>query len=128
MVRAARPQTGFDAFVEAQMDDPEFVAAYRDARREVDATDRLVRTLDATRIRRGYSKARLAKLIDAKPEIVRRLFTAEAPNPTLATFAKVAAALGLRIELVPAGTTPSAAKRPSSSRRAPASRRAAPAR
>jgi ribosome-binding protein aMBF1 (putative translation factor) len=94
--------TAFDRYVADQLKKPRFRAAYGKARREIDAVDEIVRALDAARIDIGISKADLARAISAKPEIVRRLFTSPASNPTLATVAKLAEALGQRLELVPA--------------------------
>lgn len=94
-------KTGFDKFFDAQMRDPQFARGYRKARREVDAVDRIVRALDEARAGLGMTKAELARVISAKPEIVRRLLTAKSPNPTLATVVKVAAALGYAVKLVP---------------------------
>ena len=103
----AAKKTGFDKFFDAQMRDPEFARGYRKARREIDAVDRIVRALDEARVDLGMTKAQLARVISAKPEIVRRLLTAKSPNPTLATVVKVAAALGYTVQLVPAKRTPS---------------------
>jgi ribosome-binding protein aMBF1 (putative translation factor) len=100
---ARRPKkTGFDKFFDAQMRDPKAARGYAKARAEVDAIDGIVRALDEARVELGMSKAELAVLISAKPEIVRRLFTSKAPNPTLSTVVKLAEALGLRLQL--AGT------------------------
>jgi ribosome-binding protein aMBF1 (putative translation factor) len=92
-------KTGFDKFFDEQMRKPSLARGYKKARAEIDVVDQLVRTLDAARIKTGMSKAELARLISAKPEIVRRLFTSKA-NPTLETVTKIAAALGYRLELV----------------------------
>jgi DNA-binding phage protein len=99
---AARRKTGFDKFFDEQVRNPRFAKAYAKARAEVDAVDRIVRALDDARIEIGMSKAELAARISAKPEIVRRLFTSKAPNPTLSTIVTIAAALGLRLELAKA--------------------------
>jgi DNA-binding phage protein len=109
MARRSR-KTGFDAFVDEQMRDDGFARDYADARRTIDAVDRIVRALDAARIDLGMTKAELARRISAKPEIVRRLLTSSTPNPTLATIVRVAEALGYKVQLV--------AARPRSRRRA----------
>ncbi len=96
-----RTKTSFDRFFDKQMKDRKFAAAYRKARAEVDATDKLIRALDAVRVLGGISKADLARKIEAKPEILRRLFTAEQPNPTLNTVIRLATALGYHLKLVP---------------------------
>lgn len=99
---ARTTKTGFDKFFDEQMTRPSFAEDYSQARAEVDAIDQLVRALDDAREQLGLTKADLARAISAKPEIVRRLFTAEAPNPTLSTVVKVAIALGYKLQLVPA--------------------------
>ncbi len=110
-----RKKTGFDRFFEEQMKDPAFAAGYEKERARIDAIDRVIRVLDKARVELGMSKAELARSIAAKPEVVRRLFTVEAPNPTIGTVAKLASVLGLRLELVPEGM--SSRPRKASSRR-----------
>lgn len=99
-------KTAFDRYVDEELKKPGTRTAYDRARTEIDAVDRIVRALDAARIDAGVSKADLARSISAKPEIVRRLFTSEGSNPTLATVAKLATALGWRLELIPAKPKP----------------------
>jgi len=107
---ATRKKTGFDKFFDGQVRDPTFAKGYAKARAEVDAVDRLVRALDAARVEFGMTKAELARLISAKPEIVRRLFTSKGANPTLATVVKVASALGYTLELATASRRHRASK------------------
>jgi DNA-binding phage protein len=83
------------------MKDPAFASAYTEARAVIDSIDALIRALDGARLLAGVSKADLARQIEARPEIVRRLFTAADSNPTLATVLKLADALGFHLELVP---------------------------
>ncbi len=97
----ARKKTGFDRYVEGRLKDPAFASAYAEARTAIDSTDALVRRLDEARLVAGVTKAELARRIGARPEVVRRLFTGDAANPTLATVLKLAEALGCRLELVP---------------------------
>ncbi|NRD60333.1 helix-turn-helix transcriptional regulator [Corallococcus exiguus] len=94
--------TGFDRYFEKKLKRPAFAEAYAKARAEVDAADRLIRALDARREEAGLSKADLARKAETPPEVVRRLFTAPSANPTLSTVTKLAAALGCRLQLVPA--------------------------
>lgn len=94
-------KTAFDRYVDGRMEDPAFAADYSEARAEIDQIDQLVRFLDEARITMGLNKAELARRIGAKPEIVRRLFTADSSNPTMATMVKLASALSFRLELVP---------------------------
>ncbi len=95
-------KTAFDRYADEALKKPGTRAAYDKARAEIETVDRLVRALDAVRIDAGVSKANLARLISAKPEIVRRLFTSKTSNPTLGTVVKLAEALGCTLELVPA--------------------------
>jgi ribosome-binding protein aMBF1 (putative translation factor) len=95
-----RTKTGFDKFFNEQMKSRSFAKGYAEARVEVDAIDGMVRALDTARERSGLTKADLAAVIDARPEVVRRLFTQKNPNPTLSTLIRLAAALGYRVELV----------------------------
>jgi DNA-binding phage protein len=94
-------KTAFEKYFDRRMNDPAFASAYREARAVVDSTDALIRALDKARLLVGVSKADLARQIEARPEIVRRLFTADNANPTLATVLKLADALGFHLELVP---------------------------
>jgi DNA-binding phage protein len=96
-----RKNTAFDRYFDGRMKDPAFASAYAEARAVIDSTDALVRALDKARLLAGVSKADLARQIEARPEIVRRMFTAADSNPTLATVLKLAEALGFHLELVP---------------------------
>lgn len=98
---APRRKTGFDKFFDEQLKAPEFAAGYEQARREIDAVDRIVRALDQARVDVGMSKAELARKSSTTPEVIRRLLTEEHANPTIATVVKLADVLGLRLELVP---------------------------
>lgn len=98
---ARRSPTGFDRYFAQRMQDPAFAAEYEVARRDIDTVDEFVRTLDAAREQAGLTKTALAKLAKMKPEVVRRLFTAEGPNPTLDTVVKLAGALDLTLGLHP---------------------------
>jgi ribosome-binding protein aMBF1 (putative translation factor) len=93
-------KTGFDKFFDEQMKSPSLARRYAEARAQVDAIDGLIRALDTAREKSGLSKADLAAAIEARPEVVRRLFTQKNPNPTLSTLIRLAVVLGYRIELV----------------------------
>jgi DNA-binding phage protein len=99
----AAPKTGFDKYLEQKLADPAFRAEYEKARAEITATDAIIRALEDARARSGLSKAELARRVDAKPEIIRRLLTDEGGNPTIATVLKLANTLGYHLELVPNG-------------------------
>jgi DNA-binding phage protein len=97
----SRSLTGFDKYVERRMKNPTFAVLSRDLAAKIDATDKLVQALDSVRIANGMSKAELARHISAKPEVVRRLFTARSPNPTMSTIIAITKALGFHLALVP---------------------------
>lgn len=97
MTRPTR--TGAEPYFAERARSADFAAAYSDARRRVDQIDQLVRALDQRRDELGLSKAELARRANIAPEAIQRLFTADAPNPTIATLTPIADSLGL--ELVP---------------------------
>lgn len=97
---AKRP-TGAERYFAEQKRDPEYRALYEEARRRIDQVDNLVRSLDARREALGLSKAELARRADLAPELVRRLFSVEAPNPTATTLASLALALDLDLVVAP---------------------------
>ncbi len=98
-----RRKTAFDRDLEAQLKDPAFAREYKAARAEIAAVDKatnaFLRALDKARIKRGLSKAELARRIGAEPAVMRRLLSAEGQNPTLTTLLKIAAALRMEMEL-----------------------------
>lgn len=109
-------KTGFDKFLDRKLRDSSFREEFEVARAEIAATDALIRALEGARAGRGITKAELARRISVKPEIVRRLLTDAAGNPTVGTVLKVAAALDCHLELVPnrgrrAARVPDAARR-----------------
>jgi DNA-binding phage protein len=108
-------KTGFDKFVDEQMRSPSFAREYAAARAEVDAVDQIVRAIDVARERLGMTKAQLARAAGMRPEIVRRLFSAEEPNPTLETIVVLMAAVGRTLAVVPF-KAPRAGKHPSPAR------------
>lgn len=92
-------RTGAERYFAKRAADDQYAAAYDEARRRIDQIDRLVRALDHRRTALGLTKAELARRADLAPEAVRRLFSVDAPNPTIATLTALADTLGL--ELVP---------------------------
>lgn len=106
---AKRP-TGAERYFAEQMSDPEYRAAYEEARRRVDQVDNLVRSLDARREALGLSKAELARQAGLAPELVRRLFSVEAPNPTVTTLAALSVALDLELVVAPVRAAPTPAR------------------
>jgi ribosome-binding protein aMBF1 (putative translation factor) len=84
----------------SRMEDPEFRAEYKRARREIDQVDSVIRQLDELREAAGLSKAELARRIGRDPSSIRRLFTAQA-NPELVLVASIADGLGAEVRIVP---------------------------
>lgn len=102
----ARRKTGFDAYVERrEKKSPTFAKELNDARREIEQVDAIVRALDEARVDVGMSKAELARAIGARPDALRRLFTADRANPTLETVARLCDALGFRLTVQPKDDT-----------------------
>lgn len=96
--------SGFWADLRARLtSDPEFAQAYLLEWVKVSTVDRIVNELDSKRDELGMSKAALAKAVRRDPAAIRRLLSDATGNPTLETLSGVAAAVGLRIELVPMG-------------------------
>ena len=71
------------------------------ARAQIAAVDEIVHRIDTARTDLGVSKADLARAMQVKPSAVRRLLTRQSPNPTIATLAKAAHAVGLEITVTP---------------------------
>jgi DNA-binding phage protein len=81
--------------------DPNFLRAYVMESLRIETIDRLVNELDLARQANGLSKAELARATRSEPAVVRRLLSRGHRNPTVGTLVDVAAALGLKVELVP---------------------------
>ncbi|HEX6360134.1 hypothetical protein [Actinophytocola sp.] len=92
--------TYWDDLVE-DLKDPEFLRAYITESLRVATIDQLVHDLDEARRGLGLTKAELARAISAEPAVIRRLLSPGHRNPTIGTLAEVAAALGLKVALVP---------------------------
>src|SRR5665811_1166712 len=94
-------RTSFDQYLDEQLADEEFRREYELARAQIAAVDEIVRRIDTARIDLGMSKADLARAMRVKPSAVRRLLTEQSSNPTIATLAKAAYAVGLEITIAP---------------------------
>jgi len=94
-------KTGFDRYFSERMKDRKFAPAYREARTGVDSVDAFMRSLEGARATAGVSKAKLAQLTGTQPAAMRRLLTADAPNPTLSTVMGILRSLGYGLALVP---------------------------
>jgi DNA-binding phage protein len=93
----AQPRTGAERYLAQRLSDPEYRAEFDRARARIDQVDTLIRALDDRRTELKLSKAELARRADIKPEAVRRLFSADHPNPTLSTLVALAGALDLEL-------------------------------
>ena len=92
-------RTGAERYFANLVEEPGFAEAYDEARRRIDQIDRLVNALDERREALGMTKAELARRAYIAPEAIRRLFSADSPNPTIGTLTAIADTLGL--ELIP---------------------------
>lgn len=93
--------TGAERYLRDRREDPAYDHAYTEARRRVDQIDAIIRALDQRRCNLKLSKAELARRADLRPEVIRRLFSAERPNPTLSTVVALAGALELELTAEP---------------------------
>ena len=99
--------TSFDQYLDEQLKDEEFHREYELARAQIAAVDEIVRRIDTARTDLGMSKADLARAMRVEPSAVRRLLTEQSSNPTIATLAKAAYAVGLEITVTPTTHEPS---------------------
>ena len=109
MIGMAEARTGAERYLARRLKDPEYRAAYEQAKERIGQIDGLIRALDDRRTELNLTKADLARRAGVKPEAIRRLFSAEKPNPTLATLVALAGALDLELRPEPrrprSGTT-----------------------
>jgi|ERR1017187_6979814 DNA-binding phage protein len=94
-------KTGFGRYLSERVKDRKFASAYQEARKGIDSVDAFMRSLEDARTASGISKAKLAQLTGTQPAAMRRLLTAEAPNPTLNTVMSILKSLGYGLALVP---------------------------
>ena len=93
--------TGAERYLKNRREDLDYDRAYISARHRIDQIDDLIRALDERRCDLNLSKAELARRADLRPEVIRRLFSAESPNPTLSTVVALAGALKLELTTEP---------------------------
>lgn len=98
---AGQPTGQWEALRERIVDTPELRAEYDRTRSAVMQTRKLLQCIDAERKLAGLSKAALAGRIGVDASVVRRLFSAEATNPTLRTVLELADALGMQVSISP---------------------------
>jgi DNA-binding phage protein len=109
----AEPRTGAERYFARQLEDPAYREAYERARERIDQIDTVIRALDERRTELNLTKAELARRAGVKPEAIRRLFSAEKPNPTLATLLALTGALDLELLPQPRRARPSSTRAPS---------------
>lgn len=97
----APAKTGAERYLAERLRDPEYRHAYEEARERIDQVDSVMRAFEFRRVELNLTKADLARRAGVKPEAVRRLFSAEKPNPTLTTLVALARALDLEIRPTP---------------------------
>ena len=96
-----RARTGAERYFAELRKDPEYEAAYQTARRRIDQFDAIVRELDWRRSSLDLTEDEVARRADLLPEVVKGLFSAEDPDPTLSTLVAVADVLGMEIAASP---------------------------
>lgn len=97
----ADERTGAERYLAGRQEDLEYQHAYNAARRRIDQIDSIIRMFDQRRCSLELSKAELARRANLRPEVIRRLFAAERPNPTLATLVALAEVLDLELAAEP---------------------------
>lgn len=108
-------RTGAERYLAHRLEDPEYRQAYEEARERIEQIDSVIRAFDARREELRLTKAELARRAGVKPEAIRRLFSAEKPNPTLTTLVALAAALDLEIRPTPRPAAPTTRARSAAS-------------
>jgi len=103
-------RTGAERYLARRLEDPEYRQAYEEARERIEQIDLVIRAFDARREELHLTKAELARRAGVKPEAIRRLFSAEKPNPTLTTLVALAGALDLEIRPTPRGPSATRAR------------------
>lgn len=101
----AAARTGAERYLQDRRADPEYERAYDAARHRIDQIDSIIRAFDQRRCSLQLSKAELARRAGLRPEVIRRLFSAENPNPTLSTLVALAGALELEMTAAPLETS-----------------------
>ena len=97
----AQPRTGAERYLARRLEVPEYRTAHEKAKERIDQIDGVIRALDERRAELNLTKADLARRAGVKPEAIRRLFSAEKPNPTLSTLVALAGALDLELRPAP---------------------------
>lgn len=97
----AAGRTGAERYFKRRLATPEYRDAYERAAERIAQIDAVIRALDDRRSELDLSKAELARRAGVKPESIRRLLSAEHPNPTLSTLVALTEALDLELRPEP---------------------------
>ena len=97
LVDVVKSDTGAERYFAERRGDPEYGRCFEAVRRRIAQVDQLVRALDERREELGLTTAELARRADLAPEVVRRLFSIDSPNPTATTLVALAEALDLEV-------------------------------
>ncbi|MCQ3815147.1 MAG: helix-turn-helix domain-containing protein [Acidimicrobiia bacterium] len=100
------PRTGGELYLEGRRMDADYDLAYKTSRRRIEQIDAIIRTLEQRRCSLDLSKAELARRANLRPEVIRRIFSAESPNPTLATLVALAEAMQMELSAEPQKVSP----------------------
>jgi DNA-binding phage protein len=119
-------RTAFDDYFDEQMADRARAEAYHQARAEIDACDQFMRALEALRLERGISKAKLAQSSGLPAPSVRKLLTSKSANPTLASVFDLLGSMGYGLKIVPVAAGRARREVRTPVRRAPVAKRAVP--
>lgn len=111
--------TGAERYLAARLSDPEYRTAYDAARSRIDQIDAVLRVLDERRAALHLTKAELGRRAGIKPAAIRRLFSAQRPNPTLDTIVALAGVLDLEIRPAPRKRAAPVSAAPSGGSRTP---------
>jgi len=109
-------RTGAENYLAERLEDSAYRYAYEEARVRIAQIDSVISALDNRREELRLTKAELARRAGVKPESIRRLFSAEHPNPTLSTLVALAGALDLELRPTPRDDEPILTGRSSTSR------------
>ena len=96
-----KARTGAERYFEQRRADAGYSEEYEAARRRIEQVDAIIRSMDQRRFSLDLSKAELARRANLRPEVIRRLFAAERPNPTLTTLVALSEALEMELTAAP---------------------------
>lgn len=96
-----RQQSAFWDDLQRDLEDPEYRRAFILEAQRIATIDRIINALRSAGEAAGMPKQAVAEASRMSAPALRRLLSAPGVNPTLTTLSDVAAAVGLKVELVP---------------------------